>query len=260
MDPDESTARRRIMMRSTKEVMGYTLQAVDGDIGRCRDFLFDDVQWTIRYMVADTGKWIPDKKVLISPISLAEPDWGSKRFPVHLTKDQIEGAPSIEEDQPVSLQHEVTVMRHYGYPYYWVGDGLWGMETTPAALRELAAERITVPPEPKGDPHLRSVEEVTGYHVQATDGDIGHVEEFVLDEETWALRYMVVDTRNWLPGKKVLVSPAWVSGFDWPEGRAVVDLTREQIKNSPEYDPNTPINREYEARLYDFYGWPAYWK
>ena len=103
-------------MRSTKELMGYRLQATDGEIGRCRDFLFDDEQWAIRYMVADTGKWIPDRKVLISPLSLGEPDWSSKRFPVHLTKAQIEAAPSINEDQPVSRQHEVMVLRHYGYP------------------------------------------------------------------------------------------------------------------------------------------------
>jgi hypothetical protein len=248
------------MMRSTKEMMGYRLQATDGEIGRCRDFLFDDEQWAIRYMVADTGKWIPDRKVLISPLSLGEPDWSSKRFPVHLTKAQIEAAPPIEEDQPVSRQHEVMVLRHYGYPYYWVGEGLWGLESTPLALREVSAERVTIPPEPKGDPHLRSVDEVVSYHIDASDGEIGHVEDFVLDEDTWALRYMVVDTRNWLPGRKVLVSPAWVLGFDWRAGKANVDLARDQIKESPEFDPSVPVNREYETRLYDFYGRPVYWK
>lgn len=248
------------MMRSTKEVMGYTLKAADGEIGRCRDFLFDDQQWAVRYMVADTGKWIPDRKVLISPLFLGEPEWASRQFPVQLTKDQIENAPSVREDEPVSRQHEVNVLRHYGFPYYWVGEGLWGLESSPSALREVSAEWITVPPEPMGDPHLRSVEEVTGYHIEATDGEIGHVEEFVLDEDTWVLRYMVVDTRNWLPGRKVLVSPAWVRGFDWPAQKAMVELTRKQVQASPGYDPDKPINREYETRLYDFYGRPVYWE
>lgn len=249
-----------IMMRSTKEVMGYTLKAADGEIGRCRDFLFDDQQWAVRYMVADTGKWIPDRKVLISPLFLGEPEWASRQFPVQLTKDQIENAPSVREDEPVSRQHEVNVLRHYGFPYYWVGEGLWGLESSPSALREVSAEWITVPPEPKGDPHLRSVEEVTGYHIEATDGEIGHVEEFVLDEDTWVLRYMVVDTRNWLPGRKVLVSPAWVRGFDWPAQKAMVELTRKQVQASPGYDADKPINREYETQLYDFYGRPVYWE
>ncbi len=250
------------MLRSTKEVIGYALQAADGEIGRCSDFLFDDVQWTVRYMVADTGKWIPDKKVLISPMSLGEPDWAGKKLPVHLTREQIESSPSIRDDEPVSLQHEVRLLRYYGYPFYWVGDGLWGVAATPSALRETAEEQATatIPPEPKGDPNLRSVQEVTDYRIEAKDGEMGHVEEFVLDEDTWVLRYMVVDTRNWLPGRKVLISPAWVEGFDWSEEKAVVDLTRDQIKESPEYNPYEPINRKYEARLYNFYGRPVYWK
>ncbi len=251
-----------MMMRSTKEVMGYALQATDGEIGRCRDFLFDDVQWTVRYIVADTGKWIPDKKVLISPMSLGEPNWPANRFPVHLTREQIKVAPTIEKDRPVSLQYEMCILRYYEHPYYWVGDGLWGLASSPAELRKMAEEQATatIPPEPKGDPHLRSVQEVTGYRIEAMDGEMGHVEEFILDEDTWALRYMVVDTRNWLPGRKVLISPAWVEGFDWSEEKAVVDLTRDQIKESPEYNPYEPINRKYEARLYNFYGRPVYWK
>ncbi len=247
------------MLRSTKELKGYVLQATDGEIGRCADFLFDDEQWTVRYMVADTGKWIPDKRVLISPISLGEPEWAAKRLSVLLNKDQIENAPPLQNHEPVSRQHERLLLRHYGHPYYWVGSGLWGLGTTPEALREHAMTEPEKLSEPDEDPHLRSVQEVTDYHISATDGEIGHVEEFVLDDENWVFRYMVVDTRNWLPGQKVLVSPRWVEDLDWSEGTVSVDLTREQIKKSPDYDPSIPINREYETRLYDFYGRPVYW-
>jgi len=248
------------MLRSTRELTGYRLHANDGEIGRCKDFLFHDEEWVIRYMVADTGTWIPNRKVIISPLFLGEPDWASSRFPVHLTKDQIEEAPPLGEHEPVSRQHEGEMFRYYGYPYYWVGNALWGPGATPRQLRAHAKEAgLDQDSGSEGDPHLRSVDEVTGYHISAQDGDIGHVEEFVVDDETWILRYMVVDTRNWLPGRKVLLSPSWVDSLDWTEETASVAMTKEQIKASPEYDPRTPINRDYEARLYDFYGRPVYW-
>ena len=110
------------------------------------------------------------------------------------------------------------------------------------------------------DPHLRSIKEVTGYHIQAMDDDMGHVEDFIVNDKSWTIHYVVVDTRNWLPGgRKVLISPAWIESIDWPQSRMKVDLSTEQIKESPEYDPHAPVNKEYEARLYDFYGRPKYW-
>ena len=249
------------MLRSTKELEGYTLDARNGEMGRCRDFLFDDEQWAVRYMVADTGRWLPDRKVLISPIFLGDPNWGSKRLQVDLTKEQVKESPPLSEDEPVSRQHEEAMFRFYGYPYYWVGNALWGPEATPGELKARVEEAVA-PQEEKteGDPHLRSVREVTGYHIQASDGEMGHVEDFILDDEFWTLRYMVVDTRNWLPGRKVLVAPSWVESFDWTENMASVSLTRQQIKESPRFDPREPINREYEGQLYDFYGRPVYWE
>ncbi len=250
------------MLRSAKELEGYVLEVRDGEIGHCRDFLFDDDWWVIRYMVADTGRWIPKRRVLISPVFLGDPNWGSRRFPVDLSKEQVKNAPPLEEDRPLSRQHELEMFRHYGYPYYWVGDSLWGPEATPAELKVRTESAAPGPEEGvgEGDPHLRSVKEVTGYHIAAMDGEIGHVEDFILDDETWSLRYMVVDTRNWLPGRKVLVSPTWVDEFDWSEDIAVVSLTQEEIRESPPFDPGEPINREYEGRLFDFYGRPVYWE
>jgi hypothetical protein len=249
------------MLRSVKEVLGYVLNAEDGNIGRCKDFVFDDRAWTIRYMVADTGRWLPGRKVLVSPISLGEPDWNSRLFPVRLTKKQIEEAPGLEEDAPVSRQYEMLWNRYFGWQHYWAGAGVWGVADNPSALyieeevREEAKEEFA-----EADRHLRSVKEVTGYHIQATDGEIGHVEDFILDDETWTLRYMVVDTRNWLPGRKVLLNPVWIDSVDWVKAKVVVDLDREHVKRSPDYDPSVPVNREYEERLYDFYGRPRYWR
>jgi hypothetical protein len=249
------------MLRSVNEITNFVLKARDGEIGRCKDFLFDDEQWVVRYMVADTGKWLPGRKVLVSPISLGEPEWDSKRLPVNLNKETIERAPGIEEDAPVSRQYESKWFSYYRYPYYWSGGGIWGGGIHPGALasekKELAQ---AVEEEGSGDSHLRSAGEITGYHIQAKDGEIGHVEDFVLDDETWVIRYMVVDTRNWLPGRKVLIAPAWVESFDWAKQKAEVDLTRQAVRNSPEYDPADFVRREYEEHLHDYYNRPRYWQ
>ena len=247
------------MLRSVKEIMNYVLSAEDGEIGRCKDFLFDDEFWTIRYMVADTGKWLSDRKVLISPISLREPDWLSRRFFVNLTREQIGNSPPLDEDAPVSRQYEKEYFKHYYWPFYWTGGDIWGPAPypPPVPLRQKEIEESDEDPE---ESHLRSVKEVTGYHIQAEDGEIGHVEDYIVDDEVWAIRYMVVDTRNWLPGRKVLVAPQWIESVDWLKYRVEVNLTTEEVKKSPEYDPAEPVNREYEVQLYDFYGRPAYWK
>lgn len=254
------------MLRSISELFNYTLHAADGEIGRCKDFLFDDEHWTIRYMVADTGKWLPGRKVLISPISLGEPRWTTRQFPVKLTKEQIEKSPSLDEEAPVSRLYEKKHFDYYNWPYYWAGGSIWGampypyVPATPLPSEELEKIRERAENIEPEKSHLRSVKEIKGYHIKAEDGEIGHVEDFIVEDEVWTIRYMVVDTRNWLPGRKVLVSPGWIKAISWAENEVVVSLTVEGIKNGPEYDPSQPINREYEVLLYDFYGRPKYWE
>lgn len=248
------------MLRDLEELKGYVILAEDGEIGRCKDFLFDDRHWTIRYMVADTGKWLPGRKVLISPISLGRPDWDTRRFPVRLDKEKIENSPSIGTDEPVSRQYEQKWYDYYGWAVYWGGGGVWGPAGYPAELYKTVGAKRPVESDTKAvESHLRSTAEVNGYHIEARDGEIGHVEDFILDDETWTLRYIVVDTKNWLPGRKVLVSPHWIKSVDWASSKVTVDLTREEIEKSPPYDPSAPVNREYELQLYDFYGRPKYW-
>lgn len=239
------------MLRSARHVTGYEISARDGMLGKVKDFLFDDESWTVRYLVVDSGTWLPGRRVLIRPATVGQPDWERGVFPVGLSREQVEKAPGIEEDQPVSRQYEIELHRFYGWSPYWAGAG------SPAIP----------PPDPeevkrgdRGDPHLRSAKEVTGYHVSATDGSIGHVEDLILDDRAWILRYLVVDTRNWLPGRKVLVSTQWFRSIDWTERAVDTDLSKEQVRASPEYDPEAPVNRRYEERLYDFYGRPGYWR
>lgn len=249
------------MLRSAKELKGYVLLAEDGEIGRCKDFLFDDEHWTVRYMVADTAKWLPGRKVLISPISLGPPDWASSRFPVRLTKAQIKEAPELDDHAPVSRQYEMRYFRHYHWPVYWGGAQAWGPASHAAPLYGPPPAK-PAPPEPEesaDDKHLRSMTEVARYSIENSSEKLGSVEDFIVEDGSWTIRYLVVDTGRWLPGRKVLVPPTWIEEISWKDSRVGLWLTREEVKASPPYDPATPVNREYEAMLYDYYGRPSYW-
>lgn len=247
------------MLRSLNDVKGYSLHAQDGKIGSVDDFYFDDVQWRVRYLVVDTGNWLPGRRVLISPVALGQPAWESGTLPVDLTEKQVKNSPSIDEHKPVSRQYELELQRYYGWPVYWHTVAPVGVDPPVESAETKGAQSGDQPKQAGEECCLRSSGEVTGYRIQATDGEIGHVEDFITDDEKWVLRYMVVDTRNWLPGKKVLVAPSWIEKVKWKGAEVHVDVPRKAVKESPEYDPTAPVNTEYEARLYDFYGRPKYW-
>ena len=249
------------MLRSLKDLEGYTIAATDGDIGRVVDFLLDDERWAIRYLVAETGGFLDGRRVLISPISLRTVDWVGRRVHLALTVEKIKNSPSVETDRPVSRQHERDFYRYYGYPSYWGDVGLWGIAAYPNLLaagqyNEAAIQR---PDDTSGDVHLRSAREVRGYDIQGSDKAIGHLEDFIVEDEIWALRYLVVDTSNWWFGKKVLLAPQWASTVSWNERKVYVEVSRDFVKNSPEWNM-AAIDREYEARLHEYHGRAAYWR
>jgi sporulation protein YlmC with PRC-barrel domain len=247
------------MLSTAKTLKGYRLESLDGRIGKAKEFYFDDRHWTVRYLVADTGYWLPGRQVLISPYALVaiNRDIFDPQIKIDLTKAQIEGSPSLDSDQPVSRQYEQAFHGHYNYPIYWSGPPSWG--AWPFIQRD--RERWENPPKSgqEWDPHLRSTREVSDYHIQALDGEIGHVEDFVIDDDTWAIRYLVVSTHNWWPGKKVLVSPQWIVRVSWDERKVFVNLDRETIKQSPEYTEESLLTRDYEIGLHDHYSRRGYW-
>ena len=246
------------MLRTTSSMKGTTIAATDGDIGSIQDLYFDDLTWTIRYLVVDTGTWLPGRRVLISPMSVRA-STASGKVAVALTKGQVENSPSVDTDLPVNRQYEEEYSSYYGYPPYWSGPYRWGTMAYPGELAPAAGTISTDAAMPSGDPTLRSTRDVTGYYIEATDGDIGHVEDFMVDDRAWAIRYMMVDTRNWWPGKKVIVSPEWIRSVSWTDSKVRVGLTREGVKTAPEFDPEHPLERDYETRLYTHYGRRNYW-
>jgi sporulation protein YlmC with PRC-barrel domain len=246
-----------IMLIKIKSLAGFKLDGRDGEIGKVRDFYFDDQHWTIRYLVADTGNWLTGRQVLISPYALLVANKEEQHIAIDLTKKQIEDSPSLNSDKPVSRQFEEAYYGYYGWPAYWGGPYMWGFY--PSIVRDRKKWKTSTKGEKTWDPHLRSTQEVSGYNIQATDGEIGHVEDFVLDDDTWAIRYLVIDTRNWLPGKKVLVSPQWIERISWSKMKIFFDLPCATIKQSPEYSEESLLTRDYETRLHRHYNRPGYW-
>lgn len=246
------------MLRKMKDIKGFSIGARDGDIGEASDFIFDDKNWTVRYLVADTQRWLPGRRVLISPILVDRVDWENKRVPVLLTQEQVKNSPDISMNEELSAQDEVKYYNYYGLPYYWAGDEIWGPVTLPQELVAESFDRKLALTEEANQSHLRSMKDVAGYSIQATDGEIGHVEDFIIDDEAWTIRYALIDTRNWLPGKQILVAPQWIAHVDWKNSKVYFNLSREAIKTGPEFDPNK-IDRDYEKELYKHYGRENYW-
>lgn len=235
------------MLISAKSLKDYKLLGIDGEIGKVKEFYFDDKHWVVRYLVADTGNWLTGKQVLISPYSIKDVIANTENIAVNLTKNKIEESPSIDSNKPVSRQFEKFYQGYYGYPMYWGGLYMWGaypfIERDPVKWKESAESKDS------WDPKLRSTDEVDGYHIEATDGEVGHVKDFLFDSETWAIRYLVVSTLNWWPGKKVLVSPQWIESVSWPDRKVYVNIARDTIKNSPEYTEEIILNSDYEFKL-----------
>ncbi|WP_372620387.1 PRC-barrel domain-containing protein [Falsiroseomonas sp.] len=252
-----------MMLWRSSVLIGSSIQATDGRIGSIADLLFEDEGWHLRWAVVDTGTWLPGRKVLLPTACLGSPQAG-RDFPVGLTRRQVEESPAVDFDAPVSRQLEAGLYGHYGQTPYWdfgvvPAAGITGPAPLPLTDHPRRDPDLPDPDRPPGDPHLRSANEVAGYHIHASDGDIGHVEEFLVDCEAWVLRYVVVDTRNWWPGRKVLVGTKWFHAIDWRARRVSVDLTRAQVKASPDYDPTGAPARGYEEQLHAHYGLPPYW-
>jgi hypothetical protein len=246
------------MLHEVKKLNFYKLSAPDGEIGKFEEFYFDDKYWAVRYLVVDVGNWVTDRKdrrVLVSPYAVRAVDENKKIIVTDLTKKQIKDSPSWNVQQPVSRQVEQTYYEYYSWPVYWNGPYMWGPYNYPVLHKVQTAAHS----EKAWEPNLRATAAVSGYHVQAEDGEIGHVVDFIVDDKTWAIRYLIVDTQSWSPGKHVLLSPQWIERVSWNESKVFVKLSRETIKQGPEYQKDSLITRDFETRLHHHYNREGYW-
>lgn len=254
------------MLVASRTILGSSVSGIDGKVGSIADLFFDGATWDVRYLVVDTGTWLAGRKVLLAPSTVAQADWPNNSVTIMQTKAQIEDSPPVDSEKPVSRRSEIELAKYFVWPTYWSPVGgvtpLAGVPPLADKSVEQADSQSSVAtdlPKADEDPNLRSAKEVKKYHIAATDGEIGHVEDFIVDDEEWVIRYLVVNTRNWLPGKSVLIAPKWAESIDWASKRLHVDLSRASIKDSPIFDPSAPINRRYEEHLYDCYGRESYW-
>ena len=252
------------MLIKAKILNNYKLNSLDGEIGKVKDLYFEDQYWTIRYLIANTGNWLTGRQVLLSPKSLLSNNQKEEYININLTKSQIESSPSLESDKPVSMQYQEKLYGYLALPMYGMGMGMemGGVGATiPYIPIENDIEKLKAftKEQNEWDPHLRSIHNVRGYDIQGKDDKIGHLEDIIIDDETWEIRYLIIDTQNWLPGKKILLAPQWIESVSWDESKLSVNFLCEDIKQSPEYTEETVLNREFETNLYQHYKREGYW-
>jgi len=230
------------MLRSVKELIGYRIEARDGELGRVEDLLFDDQSWSIRYLVAATGPWLFGRRTLVPHEVFGRPDWTDNRFPVAITREQIRGAPGIATDAPVSRRHELEYLTYFGQMPYW----------RPEATGPMGVES-------DDEQHLRSIVEVSSYDVETEGRVVGTVDDMIADDQNWLIRHLAVVSRRWPPTREVLVASDRVSRVRWEDRRFELDLTAQQLDSIPAFDPNVSIQCNDVARLYDYFGRPYTW-
>ncbi|MCC6453594.1 MAG: PRC-barrel domain-containing protein [Caldilineaceae bacterium] len=295
------------MLRRAYGLIGAKIHAIDGEMGHVDDFYFDDLEWTVRYMIVRTGSWFSEKQVMLSPAVIRDVVWEEEAMYVDLTQDQVKNSPDLDMEKPITREQEMELASYYRWPTYWPAGAVTGIGTmgapgagifppgapvadmpgtdvpseiatdifsTDISNASLLNQEVSNTAETKTaaelrraaqaeglDHYIHGIKEITGYHIAATDGDIGHVDDFFIDEESWQINYLLVETGGWLTGRKVLISPKWITEISWTDSDVRVKATREQVKNSPEYDPHGTgiIDRRYESDLHTHYGFPPYW-
>ncbi len=237
------------MLRNINDLLGFRIAATDGEIGTVKDFYFDDETWTVRYLIVKTALWF-SREVLISPDSIVHYNWEEGMFSVGITREQVRHSPDIDTDKPVSRQQEAELAKYYPWQSYWgtgfYPGGIWGVVEPTPRIDPRTIRAVDRTEDPNEDRHLRSSKKVTGYHIQTAEGDIGHVTNFIVDDQTWQIAYLMIDTHNWIGGKKVLVEVIHVRHVEWENSKVVVDLSIDAIKNSKAVDKWNYTIPEYD--------------
>jgi len=257
--------RRYAVLFSGSTLTGYAVEGKDGQVGKVDDTLFDDRGWQTRWLIVDSGSWLNGRSVLLHPSAITGRDGVRRELEIKLTKAVVQASPDIGRDRPVSRQMESKLHDYYGSDPSWHGSILGAGAMTEAfrpwpgsGMRAVDAATLDGARMDEGDPHLRSMTAVKGSRVHAEDGMIGHVADFLVDDETWTVCYLIVDTRNWWPGAHVLISPHAVTDIDWSDHRIQLNVAREDVRSSPTWAPADVVDQAYAERLHNHYTWPGY--
>jgi len=248
------------MLRSIHSIIGSTISATDGEIGKVKDFYFDDETLKVKYLAVETGNWLLSRQVLISPVALSNTDWNSKTFPVNLTKEQIKHSPDIDAEKPVSIQQEEELHNHYAWPFDqesgvgFMTTGMVGGVVAPGIPfdEQISEEIHKTERHTKGNRHLRSYKQVTNYTVHATDGDLGEVYDMLVDTDAWTIQFIAIETGTWYSGKKIVTSARNVNKIEWESSSVYVNQTKDSLKNSLEFDNSQGITEELERKLQNY--------
>ena len=237
------------MLVNIKELYGHKLTASDGEIGQVKDFYFDDKTWVIRYLFADTGSWLSGRQVLLTPHAFGRLNRDDKNLSINLTRKQIEDSPSIDSHKPVSRQYEIEYYRYYGWPAYWNGGGMWGIAGFPVVMApskdELEAHQQ---PHHRDDKHLRSMKAVMGYAIHATDGEIGTVSGFMVDDKSWAIGELLVETGHWYAGKEIMIPTGKITRISYEDSAVFVNLTKANLQKTGENEVAAVGDRTHGAK------------
>ena len=251
------------MFCNLNNLLKFKIVTKEGAMGHVHDIFFDDHAWKVRYFVDSVGSWFHERQVLVAPVNIREVDWENHELKVDLTKEQVGECPEISQHKPICLQKREALDRFYTWPdtpMIWdSGIPNTSIITPPVSYEQRNEKTETVQVSEGDEPNLRSVREVEKYHIEATDGAIGHLENFLVEEDGLDIRYLVVNTHNWTPGRKVLIAPQWIRRISWDDSRIYVGYDQEHIRTSPEFDPTSSLIRQDEKRLYDYYQRPYYW-
>jgi uncharacterized protein YrrD len=250
------------MMWDVARIIGYKVVASDGDVGTVKDILFDDASWTMRWLVVGTGNWFFDRQVLLPVSTLGVPDSDLKHFPVRLTRQQVKDSPDVDTQLPVSRQLEAQIYAHYSWDPYWQGSfypmgnamAMPFVADIPAIVVPDADASITDAPAHCDDPHLRNVNALMGFSLDATDGAIGHVEDMLVDSVSWRIRYLKIDAITWMPGDAVLISPQSISAIDWPERTVKINVSVQRVQDGPKYNDDLARDATYDQKFLTYYG------
>jgi hypothetical protein len=212
------------MIRSVKSVFGFAATMANTYIGELDDFLFNDRSWSVAYGVVDVGDWLLGRKALIPPAAFEQFSWESHALRINLSRQQVENSLDLDDCMPVSHQHRIALEGFFGWSGALAAEGISPRLIIPASIPDAEHAALKNLAE-HWDPHLRSAREILKYHTETPDGEIARLDDFFLDDEHWEIVSLVVDTRKWLSGTRLLVSPNCTRDISWHTRKVLLDTS-----------------------------------